>query len=189
MVHFLEVPLVRAGLQIERDDRCGEEVVPAALRPIVVGAGVARGDIDQAELRIDRGLRPDRTAAVRPRVALPCLVTLLARTGHRPELPHLLAGLRVVGPELTAAALIATGDADVYKAVVIGRRRTRVALARGRQLCLPDERARTLIERDERIVTLTGEDLSLRDDDTTVRRVTSRGGRVLPANRSCRGVD
>ena len=41
VVHFLEVPLVRAGLQIERDDRYGEQVVAAARGAVVVGTGVA----------------------------------------------------------------------------------------------------------------------------------------------------
>src|SRR4030095_3617851 len=112
--------------------------------PVVIGAGVARGDVDQSKLRIDRGLRPDRTAAVRPRVALPRLVASLARTGNRPELPPLLAGLRIVGAKLTAAALIAACDADVDEAVVVRGWCARVALAWRRQLRLPHERTGAL---------------------------------------------
>jgi len=46
VVHFLEVPLVRARLQIERENRRREQVVAAAILTVVVRAGVADWYVD-----------------------------------------------------------------------------------------------------------------------------------------------
>ena len=127
VMDLLEVPLVGAGLQVERDDRHGEQIVAAALCAVVVRTGVASRDVNHPEVGIDRRMRPNRRAAVLPGIAFPRVVAKLARTRNRPELPDFLAGLRVVGAELPADARLAAANADVHEAVVIDRRRVRVA--------------------------------------------------------------
>ena len=79
VVHFLEVPLVRAGLEIERDDRHREQIVAAPRGSVVVGTGITNRHVDQSELRVDGRMRPDGTATVLPRVPFPRLVAELSR--------------------------------------------------------------------------------------------------------------
>src|SRR5215213_6971776 len=128
MVHFLEVPLVGPGLQIQRDNRDGKEVIAAPRGAIVVGARISDRHVHHLEIRIDGGMRPHWTAAILPGVSLPAVVAELARTGERPELPDLLAGAGVVGAELTANAPLAAAYPDINQSVVIrGRRAGRAA--------------------------------------------------------------
>ena len=65
VVDRLEVPPVLAGLQVQRDDRVGEQVLPAARRAVLrrAAARVAEGPVDQAELGIDGRVDPRRRAA------------------------------------------------------------------------------------------------------------------------------
>ena len=148
VVHFLEVPLVGAGLHVEREDRRREEVVAAALRSVLIGRGIADRDVDHAELRIDRRMRPERSAAVRPRIAFPRVVPEFAGAGNRVEPPQLLAGLRVEGGELAAHAAFAARQPGEDAAVGVDRRAGRAA-AIDRDLDVPDRLAGLLIERDQ----------------------------------------
>src|SRR5207245_2002376 len=77
VVDHLVVPLVLAGLRVDRDDRRGEEVLAGALAAVEVVRRVAGREVDRPGLGIDgRGL-PDRRTAVLPdlRVCRPRVVT------------------------------------------------------------------------------------------------------------------
>ena len=51
VMHLLEVPTVFPGRELDRDDRHRIEVVAGAHGAVVVGARVARREVDEAELR------------------------------------------------------------------------------------------------------------------------------------------
>jgi hypothetical protein len=66
------MPAVRAGLQVERNDRVGEQVLAAAFTAVdgaPAAARVAEGPIHEAEFRVDGRVHPRRGAAVLPTVA------------------------------------------------------------------------------------------------------------------------
>ena len=63
VVHLLEVPRVGA-IHVQRDHRHAEQVVARSHGAVVVRAGVARGEVDQPEVRIDRRVLPDGRATV-----------------------------------------------------------------------------------------------------------------------------
>ena len=75
----LVVPLERAGVGVERDDRVGVEVVAVAIVAVEIGAGIAGAPVDQVERRIVGAGDPGGAAAALPRVAFPGLAALLAR--------------------------------------------------------------------------------------------------------------
>src|SRR5206468_12849369 len=96
-----------AGVEVERDDRAGVEVVA---RVHVAGprGGVAGAPVRQVELRIVVPRDPHRPAAGLPRVAAPGLAAWLAGGGNRVGPPDLLAGLGVErGDERADAELTA----------------------------------------------------------------------------------
>src|SRR5262249_376054 len=88
---------------------------------VVAVAGAPHGRVPgtrvagAVEHRIGLGIvgadQPGHTAAVLPAVALPGVVAGLARTGHGPGPPHLLAGLDVVGLQAAARAVFAAAEA------------------------------------------------------------------------------
>src|ERR1700722_2722544 len=108
------MPLIGARLEIQRDDRSGEEVVAAALGAVSVRGAIAHGHVNHSKIAIDGRLRPDRPTAVRPRITFPSVVARLARTGDRPETPILLPRICVEGTEETTAAALAAGHTNVH---------------------------------------------------------------------------
>ena len=102
----LEVPLVRAGLDVDRDHRVAEQV--GALAVAAVGAGDRRGQrqVEQSALFVEREVeRPGVGAKTAlPAVAFPGVVADLARLRHRAELPELGAGARIERPGVADTA-------------------------------------------------------------------------------------
>src|SRR5207244_4210992 len=68
--------------------------------------------VRQVQRRIVRAGHPDRSAAVLPRLARPCLAASLAGAGNRVEAPELAAALRIIGGDKSADAVLAAADAD-----------------------------------------------------------------------------
>ena len=100
MMDGLEVPAERAGLEIQRDRRVGEQVLSDTRRAVVRGIGISGVEIDQSERGVDRRLGPDAAShpfAVAPRRIgdLPALVLRPLR--DRVEHPLDGAGDRVRG--------------------------------------------------------------------------------------------
>src|SRR5579862_6835582 len=118
---FLIVPLILSRFHIERQNRSREQIVAAAMAAVLIGRGITDGHVHHPQLRIDGGMGPERSAAVCPRIALPCVVAELSRSGDSVELPQLFAGLCVVSAELPPHAAFAAGDPTEYSAVGVNR--------------------------------------------------------------------
>jgi hypothetical protein len=89
MMHELEVPLPHAGLQVDRDERLGKQIVAGTVPAVVVRCRRLDWEIYEAELLVDTDLRPHAHIAVdRPRVVFPGLVAVFARTRNRVEAPE-----------------------------------------------------------------------------------------------------
>ena len=112
------MPFVRAGFDVERDDRVGEQVVAATRRAVLrrSGAHIAEREVDQAQVRIDRRVDPRRGAAFLPAVAFPGVVAEFAGSGRAPEMPQQVAVARIQGE---SGAAIAVVGADEQLAVVV----------------------------------------------------------------------
>src|SRR5260221_3871361 len=96
MVHELEVPLAHAGLQIDGDERLGEQVVARPVAAVGVDRRRFHREVDEAQLRIDGDLRPDAVVAgPRPRFLFPRAVAEFAGRWNRIEAPDLFTGARV----------------------------------------------------------------------------------------------
>ena len=81
-MHELEMPLARAGLQIDADEAFGEEIVAGPVAAVEVGRWRLDRQIDEAELFVDGDLRPHADVAVGgPRLVLPRVVAELAGLG------------------------------------------------------------------------------------------------------------
>src|SRR5690606_24352906 len=105
----LVMPLVLAGIDIDRDDAGDEQVVaPAgAARVAAPGPAVARADIDQTQVRIvSEGVPRIAPTAVFPPFAVPCRrgdllgpggETLSRIARNYPEAPFEFARFRVIG--------------------------------------------------------------------------------------------
>ena len=135
LVDGLEVPLVGAGLEIERDQRVGEEILTrtsrAVLRPAAaprVGEGVVR----HAELGIDRAVDPGVAAASRSTHVPPAVAGIGRDAVHVGDDPARLRDA-VERPDHAAVTRPQAGDrvagrcssAHVDHAVVIERARLR----------------------------------------------------------------
>ena len=130
----LVVPDVLAGVGAERDDRRQEQVVAAAGAPQVAvpGRAVADADVEQVEFRVVDDRVPDRAAAAsRPPLAGPglgghphrlVLEAVRRVAGHGVEAPGALAGLRVVGVDVAAHAVLGAAVADDHLALRDSRR-------------------------------------------------------------------
>ena len=178
VMHFLEMPAVRAGVYIEREYRCGEQVVACAHAAVEVRAGIAGGVIQHAEFRIDCGCLPHRRPAIHPhRVVLrPGIVAEFAGAGHVIEIPHQFARGCVVSFHTTADTAFAAGKTGDHKAVVIQwRAGDRIAFFPAFSLNFPNNGAGVHVERFQFAVELA-------DVDTTIAQSNSAAG---PAATHC----
>src|SRR4029434_5920499 len=95
-------------LQLEGHDRVSVEVVARTNLSTELRHRVSGRDVDQSEVGINRGNRPDRAASVLPDVAVfrPRLVSWLTGRRHDIEHPQLLAGLRLIADGATAREVV-----------------------------------------------------------------------------------
>jgi hypothetical protein len=123
VVHLLKVPLVLSGLHLDGDHRDGVEVIAGAHGAVVIGTGVAGGEIDKPELRVDRRRLPDRRAAVLPGVApfRPRFGARLTRSRDRVERPDEPPVSRVERLDAAARSLVGAGKAGDHHAVEVDR--------------------------------------------------------------------
>jgi len=93
------VPLQCARLRVERHRRVAEQVVAGPVAAVVVHAGTADRQIDEAALFVHgQRERPHVVAgAILPAVVAPRVVARFAGAGNGVEVPYLLAAARVVG--------------------------------------------------------------------------------------------
>src|SRR4029079_16211373 len=105
-------------------DRHAEQIVAGPHTAMQIGARVARGEVDEPELGIDRRRLPDRRAAELPRVPVlrPALVPRPPGTRHGIERPRFFAVLRTERLNLAAARPLAAREADDHEPVVVERR-------------------------------------------------------------------
>ena len=64
--NFLVIPLQRAGLQIERDNRAGVEIAALAIVTVKGGPRIAHAEIQHVEIGIVGAGRPHGSGAVLP---------------------------------------------------------------------------------------------------------------------------
>ena len=96
VVRDLVVPDAPSGLEVDGDNRIGEQIAAEAVTAIVIVGRRFDGQIGVAELGIDRDRRPHAgVAGVGVGVLLPCLRAGLAVLRHRVERPFLFSGARV----------------------------------------------------------------------------------------------
>ena len=97
----LKMPDARAGFRLECDEGVGEQVVPAAVGPIVVVRRRARGHEHEAPVHVERHPGPViGGAGIRPRVFRPGFVPELSWPGNRVEGPAQRPGSHVVRPHV-----------------------------------------------------------------------------------------
>src|SRR5690606_23712858 len=146
-----------------------------------VGPGVARREIDHAELGVDARRLPDRRAAVLPRIVVPRPRRMadLAGARDRIEVPDPLAGLRVVRADPAADAELAAGEADDDHAVVVERRGgDAIAFARIAGEHVPYDGAGSLIERDQPAVEPSEKDHAVAEADAAAQPSAADARRV-----------
>ena len=109
----LEVPRPLPGLDVDRDQGLREEVVAEAVDAVVVVGRRPRRQVHVAELVVAGEHRPDvGVARVAPRVVQPGVdPELVGAVGHGVEVPRVLAGPDVPGPDPARDRLL--GDAAV----------------------------------------------------------------------------
>ena len=196
MRNVLEVADVLAGVEIERDERVGIEVVAGADRAVEVGRGIADDEIDALRRQVDRRILPHAAAERLVGVAVLGERRLLGRDvamhvaaggvvgrpnadrvlGDGVEGPEQLAVLGVVGLDEAADAVFAAVGADQDFAVDGGRRhRLAVALLGIGELLLPDDSAGLGVERDQLGVERADIDLVVIDGDAAIVGAAAEG--------------
>ena len=147
----LEMPLQRAGLRVERDDRIGIEVVAAAIVADQIGRRIAGRPVDRVQL-------PDRRcrSATSSRPDARCLCPATSRTSaRRGAARSRSARLPCRSPDRSAATKPRTPssppDVPVTTRLPTGERRAGrvVVLAPVGHLGFPEQRAGEAIERDD----------------------------------------
>src|SRR5206468_9699079 len=102
VMHDLVVPLALAGLQIEADEAVAKQVVARTMASVEIRGRIFNREIHEAELFVDRDLRPHAGVAVgRPRVFFPRVVAEFTRAWDWVERPEELPGLRVPAADET----------------------------------------------------------------------------------------
>ena len=174
-------PAERSTVDVERDERIGEEVVArAAARPRV---GIPDAEVDEPAVRIDRRRRPHRRAAVLPLVAGPRTAAEVAVAGAGVEAPQLRARRRVECRHRAAHAHLAARYADDHLVVEVERReRHRPALLPPRVPYAPQNAARSLVESHELAGDLGDEHLAVADRDAAVAEPAAYGRDRLHRN-------
>src|SRR5688500_18953849 len=96
-MHLLEMPAITTCAHLDGDDRRRVEVVSRAHGAVEVRPRIARREIDEPELGIERRCLPNCAAAVLPELIVlrPRFVTGLAAPRNRIERPDELAVRRV----------------------------------------------------------------------------------------------
>src|SRR5436309_1501663 len=109
----LVVPTDLAGVDVERDDAVGVEVVARAYLTVEVGGRVAGARVVQVRVGIERPGDPVVRAAALPGLAVgrPGLGARLTRLGHGVGAPQMLAGLQVPTVDVATHAEPAAGAA------------------------------------------------------------------------------
>src|SRR5712691_8917418 len=107
----LEMPFQCSRVRIERYHRVAVKIVALTLGAVVVGAGIARGPVQQPRLRIVGASQPRGGAAVLDRTSAPCFRTWLATGRDRPESPDALARCGSVRIEEFPNPFVDTRDA------------------------------------------------------------------------------
>ncbi len=188
--HLLEMPRI-AAVEPQRHDRGAEQVVARPIGAVAdrIGTGLAGAEIDEAEIGIDGGRLPDGGAALQIGLRAggigivrrrPGVAAELARPGHGPEAPQLLAARRIERGELAAHAAISARDAGVDHAVVVERRaHDGVAVLPSADGRLPREIAGLGVERHEGAVELAEKHLAVGDRDAAVGPAAAHRGDVL----------
>src|SRR6185503_20766490 len=92
----LEMPLQRAGIRIQREERIGVEIGARTALAIPVRVRIAGAPVEQVQRRVVGAGEPRRRAAALPDVALPGVAARFARRRNRVEAPQALAALRIV---------------------------------------------------------------------------------------------
>src|SRR5438876_9634800 len=182
VVDLLEVPDVLAGLRLQRDHRRAEQVVALAHRAVVIRPAVAGREVEEAELRIERGRVPDRGAAAHRMVGAgrPGLAATLPRPGQRVPAPLDLAGLGVQRGDAPTHAEFASRDAGVHEAVVVERcGREGIAVLPLLDGRLPLHLASLHVQRDDVRVELTEVEQPLAHGETAVDPAAAHGGDLL----------
>ena len=101
------MPDAFAGGRIEAHEAFGEQIVAESIAAVVVVGRRAERQVHVAERLVDAHQRPDvRIARVFRRVALPAVVSVLTRLGHRSECPQPLARAHVEAADVAAHHLL-----------------------------------------------------------------------------------
>ncbi len=149
--------------------------------PLYSLLGIAGRPVDRVERGIVAAGEPGRRAAVLDVLPLPRLRSGLARLGHGPEPPDLLAGLLIVRGDETVRAVLAArhaGDDEIARRE--RRRRGRVVLAPVVELGVPQQLAREPIERDDVRVVGDHEHAIAGDTGAAVRAALHHALRARP---------
>src|SRR5262245_10282929 len=124
---LLEMPLVLTSLQVARNDRRREQVVPTPFRLIAIGGrssvlakgGVPGGYVDHTEGGIQGRGSPDPAAPTFIGFPFPRVRKTVACCRNRVELPNLLACLGVVRTQLSPESPVPTRSTDVHQSVAV----------------------------------------------------------------------
>src|SRR5262249_6885432 len=121
VMNLLEVPAIFACGRLDRHHRGRKQVVAGADSAIEIWSRIAGREVNQPELRIDRGCLPDAGAAMQPRfgVLRPRVVANLAGTRNRIEGPNQVAVFGVERFHASAGAVFGAGKSDDHHPVVI----------------------------------------------------------------------
>ena len=112
VVHELEVPLALAGVEVDRHQALGEQVVAGPVAAVVVGRRGLDRQVRDAQLLVHGDLRPDPgVAGVDGRVVQPGLAPELARLRDGVEDPQALARPHVEAADVALRVAPAAGVA------------------------------------------------------------------------------
>ena len=130
-----------------------------------VGAGIARGEIDQAKLRVHGRRLPHRAAPIPVDLAVgvaglrPGFAPEFARAGHRMEGPGQRSVVGIVGLDSPPDAAFGAGEAGDDQAIVVERRAgEREAFLPVLRLRLPDDFPGCPVQCDQVCIQLPDED-------------------------------
>src|SRR5271155_5364415 len=111
----LEMPVQLAGVCVQGQQRVAVKVVARTSLAAIRWRRVSRRPENLVGRRIVSSRVPRRRAADLPRIALPCLMSRLARPRHGVETPSSFAGRSVVGVNESAHPVLAAGYANHYE--------------------------------------------------------------------------